>query len=194
MLTTSHAFFTYAATPAGGPALLAVAGSVLPDLPFWVGTPWHALRGAPGLRAALRATETGPVAGTCARAAHSILVWAVAALALWALAPALLPLVWAWLGHLGVDFFTHHTDAHPHFYPLSEWRFASPVSYHEWDHHAREYLIVEGLATAAVLASWVGAGRIVGVLHALALPLLFAALAAALVALAGRLRGFREEA
>ena len=29
------------------------------------------------------------------------------------------------------DFLLHHDDAHRHFFPFSEWRFQSPVSY--WD-------------------------------------------------------------
>ena len=33
--------------------------------------------------------------------------------------------------HCGVDLALHHDDAHRHFFPLSDWRYASPVSY--WD-------------------------------------------------------------
>jgi LexA-binding, inner membrane-associated putative hydrolase len=33
--------------------------------------------------------------------------------------------------HIALDFFLHHDDAHRQFWPLSNWRFASPVSY--WD-------------------------------------------------------------
>jgi hypothetical protein len=33
--------------------------------------------------------------------------------------------------HLGTDFFLHASDAHRHFWPLTDWRFFSPVSY--WD-------------------------------------------------------------
>lgn len=33
--------------------------------------------------------------------------------------------------HCGVDLALHHDDAHRHFLPLSDWRYASPVSY--WD-------------------------------------------------------------
>jgi len=33
--------------------------------------------------------------------------------------------------HVLGDIFVHHEDAHRHFYPLSKWRFISPVSY--WD-------------------------------------------------------------
>ena len=33
--------------------------------------------------------------------------------------------------HLGLDFALHHDDGRPHFWPLSNWVFESPVSY--WD-------------------------------------------------------------
>lgn len=33
--------------------------------------------------------------------------------------------------HIAFDFPLHHDDGHRHFWPLSDWRFASPVSY--WD-------------------------------------------------------------
>lgn len=37
----------------------------------------------------------------------------------------------AWLSHLALDFPVHATDAHRHFWPLTNWRFESPLSY--WD-------------------------------------------------------------
>ena len=33
--------------------------------------------------------------------------------------------------HLTFDLPFHHDDAHPHFWPFSDWRFTSPLSY--WD-------------------------------------------------------------
>lgn len=61
---------------------------------------------------------------------HSLLVW-----------PALATLGWylkrTWLRyvsisailHIGVDFLVHTSDAYQHFWPLTDWRFISPVSY-----------------------------------------------------------------
>jgi hypothetical protein len=37
----------------------------------------------------------------------------------------------ATLVHVMVDFLTHASDAHVHFWPLTDWRFHSPVSYYE---------------------------------------------------------------
>lgn len=47
------------------------------------------------------------------------------------LAPQLLALSASALLHSAIDFLVHRDDGHMHFWPLTEWRFQSPVSY--WD-------------------------------------------------------------
>ena len=49
------------------------------------------------------------------------------------------------LSHLVSDFLTHADDAHMHFWPLSETRFISPVSYWDNNHHARWIMPIEAL-------------------------------------------------
>lgn len=61
----------------------------------------------------------------------------------------------AGLMHLALDFPVHNSDAHRHFWPLSDWRFHSPLSY--WDQrHNGDIVgwgeIVLALALMAVLA------------------------------------------
>ncbi|WP_353258691.1 hypothetical protein [Prochlorothrix hollandica] len=46
----------------------------------------------------------------------------------------------------------HNDDGHRHFFPFSNWRFASPVSYWDPDHHG---LIVTALEMALMLGSWI---------------------------------------
>lgn len=41
----------------------------------------------------------------------------------------------ALLIHAGLDFPLHADDAHRHFWPVTDWRFHSPVSYWDPDHH-----------------------------------------------------------
>jgi membrane-bound metal-dependent hydrolase YbcI (DUF457 family) len=70
---------------------------------------------------------------------HSFLLWGLVAAV--SAAPALrdkvsrTALVFAFSGsaliHSFIDFLCHRDDAHMHFWPLTEWRFRSPVSY--WD-------------------------------------------------------------
>ncbi len=54
--------------------------------------------------------------------------------------------------HLLFDFPVHHNDAHPHFWPFSDWRFVSPVSY--WDNaHYGGIISVLEIAFAVVLVT-----------------------------------------
>ena len=78
---------------------------------------------------------------------------ALLALGLWRSRPLAL-LAAAALLHLGADFLTHASDAHKHFWPLTEWRFHSPISYWESDYHAPAVAGVEavlGLGCVALL-------------------------------------------
>lgn len=54
--------------------------------------------------------------------------------------------VWLFLGmglHALFDLPLHHTDAHRHFWPLSDWRFHSPVSYWDANHFGRQFSLLE---------------------------------------------------
>jgi len=43
----------------------------------------------------------------------------------------------------------HHDDGHRHFFPLSDWRFESPVSYWDPAHYGHIFLWIELLLVAA---------------------------------------------
>lgn len=72
-------------------------------------------------------------------------------------------LSWRWLWllassmsvHVLGDFFLHHDDAHRHFYPFSDWKFLSPVSYWDPDHYGWLGMSIEVTLLAIVLFfSW----------------------------------------
>lgn len=68
---------------------------------------------------------------------NSFIVWGAVLLA--ALALRNVPLTAfasAGLLHLATDFPLHNDDARPHFWPLSDWVYESPLSYWDSDHHA----------------------------------------------------------
>jgi hypothetical protein len=54
--------------------------------------------------------------------------------------------------HCLADLPLHHDDAHAHFFPLSGWRFHSPVSYWDPEHYGRLFAVAE-LALVAVGAT-----------------------------------------
>jgi len=68
---------------------------------------------------------------------NSFFVWG-AAFALAAVMNARNGMVFAASGlmHLAFDFPLHHDDGRPHFWPLSDWVFQSPISYWDRMHHA----------------------------------------------------------
>ena len=97
----------------------------------------------------------------------------------WQSLPALLAL--AALTHLAGDFPFHNDDAHIHFWPMTEWRFHSPVSYWDPTHYGRWVGLIEGLLSLALIFAlfrrfrtvWVRALLGVAVLGYLAVPAFF---------------------
>ncbi|MEO0981253.1 MAG: cobalamin biosynthesis protein CobQ [Pseudomonadota bacterium] len=93
--------------------------------------------------------------------------------------PALFAL--AALIHLAGDLPLHNDDAHRHFWPLTDWRFISPLSYWDRDHHAAWIAPLEallGIAAAIVLfrrfqARWVRAALALAIAAYLAVPAFF---------------------
>lgn len=55
------------------------------------------------------------------------------------------------LTHLAMDFPVHHDDAHIHFWPLTDWRFESPISYWDRAHHGGLFSIFEALLGLALI-------------------------------------------
>jgi len=61
----------------------------------------------------------------------------------------------AGLSHVAIDFLVHADDAHKHLWPLTEWRFHSPISYWQDDHHGRLVGVIEAVgAIGLALLLW----------------------------------------
>ena len=57
--------------------------------------------------------------------------------------------------HLAFDFPFHNEDAHRHFWPISDWRFRSPLSYWNSAHHGDIVGIVEiAMALVLIVVLW----------------------------------------
>lgn len=57
--------------------------------------------------------------------------------------------------HVATDLPVHADDAYRHFWPLSDWRFYSPLSYWDADHHAGWVGLIDiSLAMGAILILW----------------------------------------
>lgn len=47
-----------------------------------------------------------------------------------------------WFGHTLVDFLTHAGDTRPLLWPISDWRWSSPISYYNPAYYGREFFFV----------------------------------------------------
>lgn len=65
--------------------------------------------------------------------------------------PWVIALGGAALLHIGADFILHNDDARAHFWPLSQWRFFSPISYWDSQFHANWVAPLEGLLCVALV-------------------------------------------
>lgn len=130
--------------------LAVVAGALVPDASMFVFFAWSRLNGWSGEETwnVRYWMEPWQIIGAISNS--FVLFAALLALALWrkwtliALASA------AALLHIVFDFPLHADDAHRHFWPLSDWRFESPVSY--WDPSANG-LIGNAIETMIVIAA-----------------------------------------
>lgn len=75
--------------------------------------------------------------------------------------------------HVALDLPLHHDDGHRHFFPFSDWRFASPVSYWDPAHYGS---IVASIEAGLVLCGcvWLCVGRTTWFIRTIALVVLVA--------------------
>ena len=138
MITPSHMIYSWALAKATDPkpnklrTLVIVAGGLVPDLPayafflvntFILGTSQQLMWNT------LYFDSTWAPFITLS---HSLLLWPILLLFATLVKRALLRLfAISALLHVSLDFLVHHDDAYRHLWPLSDWKFMSPVSY--WD-------------------------------------------------------------
>lgn len=144
-------------------AAWACAGAVLPDVPALAGSAWLLLKSRRLSRDAFYGEVCGRQRfGVPDAALHSAAVLAVAfALVLASrlagrdepVETGVKAFLLGWAGHVLADLATHGSDARPPLWPLSDWRFESPVSYRERDRHSLAFTLAEHGALLALLYS-----------------------------------------
>lgn len=151
MNTPAHLIFGLAAFGRPGrPALsaAALAGALVPDASLYLLAGFELARGTPARTVFGELYRSDLWQGVFA-IDNSVPLWA-------ALLAVALVLRRGWLAafsgaallHLALDLPLHNDDARRHFWPLTDWVFASPVSYWDPAHHAR---IAAPLETAITL-------------------------------------------
>ena len=86
------------------------------------------------------------------------------------------------ISHLLADFPVHADDAHPHFWPFTDWRFYSPVSYWDHAHYGDLFRYIEsflGVVLSAILFRrflfmWVRVALMIAVFAYILVPMYFA--------------------
>ena len=132
-----------------------VAGAVLPDLAMIGFYAWHLARGT--AEAQIWSVEYyRPAWQAWFDSFNSIPIVLLLMLLTWRTRRYLwLALFSSMLLHLLCDLPVHHDDAHRHFFPFSDWRFASPVSYWDPAHHGYWFGLFEiGIVTGALVYLW----------------------------------------
>ena len=131
-------------------------GALLPDLSIFALFAWARLQDIPQWQIWRQLYWQEPWQLLSA-ISNSFPIWAAVLVIGLALRSGLLAAIAAAaLLHLTLDFPVHADDAHKHFWPITDWRFHSPLSYWDVDHHGRLVMAAELLlciACTAVLAS-----------------------------------------
>ena len=192
MITSTHALLALAALSKRDDRqrnLSVLTGSLLPDLAIFLWAPyqsivngvsgdelWNELYFAPPMQNLIAWFNSIPIY------AGLLLIGFAARSKTWG--KLLIAFSLAALIHMATDFPVHADDAYRHFWPLSDWRFVSPISYWDVDHHAEwvgKLDIVLALGCTAILwrrfpARWVKITlSILAILYSLVLvaPLIF---------------------
>jgi len=127
--------------------LAMAAGALTPDLSIFVFFAWTQIFTSLSMEQIWREaywTEPWQLLGAISNSAP--LAIAAFAVSIWRKIPLLTVFALAALIHGVLDFPLHADDAHRHFWPLTDWRFQSPVSYWHASHHGRIGAAIEAVA------------------------------------------------
>ncbi len=141
-----------------------VAGGLIPDLPMYAIVLALKLSGVPAFLIfnVLYFQNWWQIANAMG---HSLIFWPLFGMASWLLRKRTTERVQFWLTffailaasatlHSIIDFLCHREDAHMHFWPLSWWKFTSPVSYwnpHYYGRYVSAFEALMGIAMAIYL-------------------------------------------
>jgi hypothetical protein len=126
-----------------------VGGALIPDIAIILFYAWHLALGT--AEAEIWSLEYyRPLWQGWIDSFNSIPLIALAILICWRVRQYLMLLFFtSMLLHVFADLPLHHDDAHRHFFPLSDWRFASPVSYWDPAFHGERASLVEFVVVMA---------------------------------------------
>ncbi len=170
--------------------MAAILGAVTPDLSIYALWLWSKVAGIPETQVWDEMFHASPWRDL-ADAGHSIPLYLAVLLAVFLSARgpddvpwtgrAMAVFAWAALLHIATDMPLHVDDAHAHFWPFSDWRFVSPVSYWNPDYYGHIWAPFEGAMALALIVvlwlrfqpRWVRAALVLAALSYVAVPVYF---------------------
>ena len=127
-------------------------GALVPDLSIFVLFGWARARGIPQNEIWTSLYWQEPWQ-TISAISNSFPIWSLAlVIGLATRLHLVMVVAAAVLIHLALDFPVHASDAHKHFWPLTDWRFHSPLSYWDTNHHSRVVMLAELALCIACIA------------------------------------------
>lgn len=162
MITPSHIIYGWALAKAtdqtpNKPRILAfVLGSFLPDLPTYLFFFVHTFIWGTSQQLMWDELYFDSVWTPIITLSHSLLLWPLLLLGATFLKYKLLQYISsAALLHVVMDFFVHHDDAYRHFWPVSDWKFFSPLSYYDPRFFGQWVSLIDAIVIILLLA-WLG--------------------------------------
>lgn len=139
MNTPAHLIFgaaAFAKPEAPRVTLAALLGGLMPDLSLYLMAGWHLYILGTSPHIVFNVLYFSDTWQAIFAFDNSFIVWgALLGFALMSRSPVFVAFAGAGLLHLALDFPLHNDDARVHFWPVSDWRFISPVSYWDRQHY-----------------------------------------------------------
>jgi len=159
MQTPAHLIFGMAAFgKADRPVVTSAAfiGAMIPDLSLYLLTFWHMQVVGTDADVIFRELYYSPEWQSIFRIDNALVLWGIALGICFMLRNAVgIALCGAAILHIALDFPLHHDDGRAHFWPITDWIFASPVSYWDPAHYGNIVGPIEALCVfAACVFLW----------------------------------------
>lgn len=158
MITPSHIIYGWAlakatkSEPDRKRTLAFVAGGFIPDLPVYTFFVVHTFLLGTAQREMWDTLYFDSAWTPFITLSHSLLIWPL--LLLFASCTKRMILKYVAISallHITLDFFVHHDDAYRHFWPISEWKFMSPISYWDPQHYGQWVGAIDSIVIVGLL-------------------------------------------
>jgi len=160
VITPSHIIYSWAVAKASDSkpnknrTLAIVTGSFLPDVPTYLFFFVHTFILGTAQQTMWDKLYFNSAWSPLITLSHSLLLWPI--LVLLSMLCKQKILLWvstSATAHAVLDFFVHNDDAYRHFWPLSDWKFTSPVSYWDPVHFGTLFGLID-FVVVILLLSW----------------------------------------